>query len=121
MTDPAQQPGACSPADFVCDTCSIVHSIPTVTANVGPGMDFVSAVEAAMEVEHFKATGCRGRIRLAVLVTARSQLAAAEERVERLRGLLRTWLSGHEGMHAHDWCGYTLESPLVEESRKAIR
>jgi hypothetical protein len=111
-------------------------------------MDFVSAVEAAMEVEHFTATGCRGRIRLAVLVTARTQLAAAEERtselqaeleshanqevawkallderngeVERLRGLLRTWLSGHEGMHADEPCGYTPKSPLVADTRKAV-
>jgi hypothetical protein len=64
------------PADFLCNTCTTVNYVETMNVQTSPQVGLVAALEAAAETEHFAGTGCRGRVTLAALAAARSEIEA---------------------------------------------
>jgi hypothetical protein len=100
MSDPSQQPGACSPATLV----EAIHAaVCDKFRHVAGAWDVVCTVlekHLAPMVDEREAA-------------LRSQLAAAEERVERLRGLVERWLQPNETSVGL--------ATLIKESREAVK
>jgi hypothetical protein len=71
------------PADFLCDRCTTPHQVAQINVHASAEVSLVAALEAAAETEHFAATGCRGRVRLAELVAITARDAALLERAVR--------------------------------------